>query len=351
MAHQYLTEVADLDSSAQEITALWVQNLSGYSSAQSASHKLRTGYQSNPAGEGVALLLYTVGDPVPKGVQCLYPRTFHLGAQQFHGACIADFAVSQEHRSLGPALMLLRQIAAVGVERFDLMYGLPNPKSIAVCKRAGLKCIGAIRRYVKVLRSRDQLARRMPSLLATSVAWVSDPLLRCRDLLRSYSAGPRLTCRPTTWSDAKLDLLWAQRPKNMLMSDRSSRSLAWRFNSVDSKLWQVCLVEDQAGAAHGYVVWCRHDQVAKVGDFFAPEIQLSVTAMMLAFARLARAEGASSVSVEFFGDQSVVSGLMQAGMLEREDQQPVFGVDESLLPGQAEAKTGSYFTHFDGDAD
>jgi hypothetical protein len=91
--------------------------------------------------------------------------------------------------------------------------------------------------------------------------------------------------------------------------------------------------------------------VAKVGDFFAPAMQQSVTAMMLAFARLARAEGASSVSVEFFGDQAVVSALMRAGMLEREDQQPVFEVDASLLAGTVEAKPHSYLTCFDSDAD
>ena len=351
MAQRYQTEVADLGRSAQEIARLWIENLRGYSSAQSANHRLRTGYLTNPAGEGVALLLYADDDRMPKGVQCLHPRTFHLGAQRFHGACIADFAVSREHRSLGPALMLLRRIAEVGVERFDLVYGLPNAKSTAVCKRAGLKCIGYIRRYVKVLRLRDQLARRIPTWMATSIALSSDPLLRCRDLLRSFSAGPRLTCRPTTWSDAKLDLLWAQRPKDMLLSDRSSRSLTWRFNSIDSTMWQVCLIEDQAGAPHGYVVWSRHGQVAKVGDFFAPAMQQSVTAMMLAFARLARAEGASSVSVEFFGDQAVVSALMRAGMLEREDQQPVFEVDASLLAGKAEAKPHSYLTCFDSDAD
>jgi hypothetical protein len=135
---------------------------------------LRTGYLTNPAGEGVCAAALRRRRPNAEGVQCLHPRTFHLGAQ-YHGACIADFAVSREHRSLGPALMLLRRIAEVGVERFDLVYGLPNAKSTAVCKRAGLKCIGYIRRYVKVLRLRDQLARRIPTWMATSIALSSDP--------------------------------------------------------------------------------------------------------------------------------------------------------------------------------
>ena len=142
MAISYHIEEADLSTAAAAIQGLWVANLVGHD-ARSAAAKLRLGYAENPAGTGTAILLYPQGDDRPSGVQGLHPRLFHFGTRRLRAAGLADYAVDEAHRSLGPALMLMRRGSELGAERFDFTYGLPNRKAAAVVARAGLKRIGS----------------------------------------------------------------------------------------------------------------------------------------------------------------------------------------------------------------
>ena len=125
MATTYSIEAADLAQAAPEVQDLWVRNLAGHD-AYSAAAKLRLGYVDNPAGPGVVLLLKAAGLAAAQGAQGLHPRRFHLGESALNAIGLADYVVSPEHRSLGPALMLARRSAQLGVERFDLTYGLPR---------------------------------------------------------------------------------------------------------------------------------------------------------------------------------------------------------------------------------
>ena len=115
-----------------------------------------------------------------------------------NAAAIADFAVARDHRSLGPALMLIRAIASLGSERFDLVYGLPNPSATAVCRRGGLRQIGAVQRYVKVLRWQYLLARRVPSWMAHLLSALVEPARRIQAGARSRDLRCPLTRLPGT---------------------------------------------------------------------------------------------------------------------------------------------------------
>lgn len=192
MAISYHIEEADLSTAAAAIQGLWVANLVGHD-ARSAAAKLRLGYAENPAGTGTAILLYPQGDDRPSGVQGLHPRLFHFGTRRLRAAGLADYAVDEAHRSLGPALMLMRRGSELGAERFDLTYGLPNRKAAAVVARAGLKRIGMVQRYAKPLRSRALLAQRLHQALAAMCAPLVDAALRLQDAaLRRIAHSPRV---------------------------------------------------------------------------------------------------------------------------------------------------------------
>lgn len=348
MAISYHIEEADLSTAAAAIQALWVDNLVGHD-ARSAAAKLRLGYAENPAGPGTAILLYPQGEARPSGVQGLHPRLFHLGTRRLRAVGLADYAVDVAHRSLGPALMLMRRGTELGAERFDLTYGLPNQKAAAVLARAGLKRVGMVRRYAKPLRSRAKLARRLPPVLAALCAPLVDGGLRLRDALRAAGLRARLECRDGDWNDAALDQLWERRPASLLLSDRSAAMLRWRFGAPERGDWKPCIARDEDGTAQGHVVWRMHEGFAEVGDFFSTDPDALTAPLMLAFTRLARRAGAASISVTFFGREQVAAALLTSGMALRPQEAPLF-----KLPGgplELDAAEHWYLTSFDNDAD
>lgn len=350
MTAVYRTQIADLQQLASEIVALWAANLGGYDTA-SAAAKLRNGYVDNPAGEGVAAVLYAGADAGIAGVQCLHPRVFHLGHRRLLAAGIADFAVSLNHRTLGPALMLMRTVAALGIERFDLVYGLPNAKAAAVCSRAGLVKIGQSLRYAKLLRLGDRLDTRVPRWARRIARAAVDAALQLGDVWRLLTIRPALRCLATTWDDPAVNAIWANRPDDMLLSERTSRMLAWRFGSGVSNGWQICKAVDKQGRACGYVVWRPQGDVAEVGDFFDSFKLKGTSMLMLAFAAFARRHGLNSLSVEFFGAPEVVLQLQRAGLARRGDERQIYRVPVPAGLQEVTAPQGWYCTRFDNDAD
>lgn len=348
MAISYQIQEADLSASAAAIRALWVANLVGHDE-RSATAKLRLGYAQNPAGGGIALLLYPAGVEQPAGVQGLHPRRFHLGALQLSAVGLADYAVDAAHRSLGPALMLMRHGTQLAGERFDLTYGLPNQKAAAVLARAGLKRLGLVQRYAKPLRSQQLLAQRVPPALARMLAPAVDAAMWLQDLWRALTMRPSLRCMAADWADAGLDGLWARRPASLLLSERTGEMMRWRFGAPERGHWRLSLARDARGAVRGHVVWRLVDGFAEIGDFFSDDPDRLTAPLLLAFTREARGAGAASLSVMFFGREAVARGLHKAGMSPRPQQAPLF-----TLPGRDAALADPdrwYLTSFDNDAD
>lgn len=348
MAISYHIQEADLSASAAAIRELWVANLVGHDE-RSATAKLRLGYAQNPAGGGTALLLYPEGDAQPAGVQGLHPRRFHLGERQLRAVGLADYAVDAAHRSLGPALMLMRHGTQLAGERFELTYGLPNQKAAAVLARAGLKRLGMVQRYAKPLRSQQLLAQRIPPALARVLAPAVDAAMWLQDVWRASTVRPVLHCREADWADAGLDGLWARRPAGLLLSERSGAMLRWRFGVPERGPWRLSLARDGEGCVRGHVVWRLVDGFAEIGDFFSDDPDRLTAPLLLAFTREARRAAAASVSVMFFGREAVARGLLSAGLSPRPQQAPLF-----TLPGHDAALADPdrwYLTSFDNDAD
>lgn len=348
MPIHYSIEEADLPNASAGVQSLWVANLAGHGSG-SARHKMRLGYLENPAGPGTVILLKAEGQIEAQGAQGLHPRRFHHGSHVMKAIGLADYVVNADHRSLGPALMLMRRGVQIGAERFDLVYGLPNPKAAPVCARAGLKRVGFVHRYAKPLASREHLARRMPAWLARCCAPVLDRAMSLRDTLRHLTLSTRLRCVPAEWNDPALDELWAARPTKTLISERSARMLQWRFSAEGRGAWQVCVARDASGLANGYVVWRHVPGFIEMGDFFSRDPESLTTSLMLAFARMARRTKAQSMSLQFFGSSRVAAQLLRAGVKPRPGAVPLFA--GASAPAVFLSEQACYLTAFDNDAD
>jgi hypothetical protein len=349
MSTKYVVEETDLGAHRAEVVSLWLANLAvGAHSPADAQAKLQTGYLDNPAGPGHGLLLRPQGESAAAGVICVHPRSFHLGAERIRAANLADYAVNAAHRTLGPALMLMKHGLALGREHFELVYALPNRSAQAVCARVGLKRLGRFSRYARPLSSLRFVQARWRGAAAV-VAPVADAALRVADALRSLSLRPRVRLHEAGFDTPALAALWAARAPAMLLSDRSPRMLTWRYASAARGTWRLCIAHDPTDAAVAHIVWRLRSGAAEVGDFLSVDARRWTAPTMDAFAQHARRCGADSVTLMFFGDQVVVAGLRAAGYRLRDEGEPLFVIAPSIAAASAPQRW--HLTAFDDDAD
>jgi hypothetical protein len=333
----------------EEVIGLWRRSLPGASRGD-PHLKLLRGYLDNPAGAGRGLLLLAGAENAAVGVICLHPRRLHLGDRAIEANNMADFAVDDNYRTLGPALMLMKGAVALASATAGLLYALPNRKSAPVCKRAGLRNLGTLVRYARVVSGRHPLIARWSRALQPLVAPPMTLALAVLDAARSLRLRPRLRGEPVGFDHPDIDALWARRPRQLLLGDRSSALLRWRFGDSGPSGWQPWLVRDTAGSAVGLLVWRLRDGMAELGDFFSADPAHQTAPMLHEFCRHARKVGAQSVSLEFFGTPAVIQEFARAGFKPRNEGIPVvLGVLPADLP-EAGDELHWYLTGFDNDA-
>lgn len=334
-------------SNPQPIATLWAANLHGYD-AITARTKIRLGYVENPAEGSILLSLFAAGQPEPQGSLGLVSRRFYLGERPIRAGTAADFVVGVEHRSLGPAMQLLREIARIAASRFEFCYGMPNANAAPVFAAARFRKLGAFQRFAKPLSTLTFVIRYLPVWAGRLVAPVLDALLLLWDRLRELRLPERLDCRDTDWDDSKLDSLWAQRPASLLLSDRSRQMLKWRFGAPGRGQWRLCTFQDNSGNTRGYAVWRIVDGVFEIGDSFSCDPKLWTTAQMLALTRRALCLGsAHSISFECLVSADLGQQLRKAGLLPRPKQRFVFVAQSDVL--RTVADDAWYLTDFDED--
>jgi hypothetical protein len=339
-----------LSDHQEDVIELWRRNLSGAARGD-ARRKMQAGYLDNPAGAGRGLLLHNGNDDVAVGVICLHPRRLHLGSRVVDANNLADFAVDTGYRTLGPALMLMKRAVALAGSAESLLYALPNQKSAAVCKRAGLGAMGELSRYARVVSGRHPLVAKWSRALRPISAPLATMALTVFDGFRSLRLRPMLRYESAAFDDPAIDILWARRSRELLLNERTSTMLRWRYNRATTDTWQLCLARDATGDVAGTVVWRLRDGIAEVSDFFSTTPARLTATLLHGFSRHARGAGAHGVSLEFFGQSDVVRELNRAGFKVRSEPTPV--VVGILPPTLAELRDRErwYLTSFDNDAD
>lgn len=341
--------LADLPHESDAICRLLTAGFSELSQSE-AREKVESQYISNPSGIAHCLVMDGEQAGALVGMQALVSRTFVAGDVDLKPCSIADFVVLPEHRSLGPALRLLKHSIQHGRQHFDFLFGFPNDVAGRVFAYAGLKPIGRVVRYVRLLRSSRLLSSRTAKLprplarmlLAAVDGWLRLRSIHGRDNSVSWSA-------PNEFGDV-LDELWTLSDRSdLLLGVRSREQLAWRFKSNRDARIALCRRRN-GDAVVGYIIWVRGKHAIRILDFFCVRPMHDIGTLLAGFIRHVHVEGADSVSMEFTGPRTLQEAIMAAGFRPREIA-PYFGAigDRGLISEQELAAL--YLTSFDRDSD
>ena len=340
----YAIVAADPRADREAILRLW---RSGLTQNDRPEAKFDWYYLRNPEGAPLVFLLRSVSAQECVGVASVGPLRMRRGAQPLAGGALVDLVVLPEHRGFFPALFLQKEMRREALARHALIYGMPNPKSEAVVRRAGYQRVGEVVRRVRVLRSATYLSRYVPRVLATAAAAVVDRA-RMAWAIRSLRAGP-YSLRPAAGPDARFDALWesAAMP-GVTTGVRDARFLAWRFVDCPFGPFEFFTLETEGSAAiAGYAVVQARGETLHVLDFLVDPAHASAGRVLwMGLARLAWNRGMASLSVVFLGPGQVAAGMEAAGLVAREQRWLYAAAsDERALEG-----AGWYFTAADEDA-
>lgn len=340
---------------ASEIThiqALWA---GAFASLQheAAAAKIDAQYLHNPAGDGECFFLDVSDESDPVGVQCLVMRRFRKNGVNLRAGTMADYVVDSRHRSLGPALQLMKTCITHGSATLDFLYGFPNKKAEPIFKRVGLSALATLTRHAKLMRSGEFLKNRLTQTRAAPFLPVLVPManlaLMALDAWQAFTLGRNWRWQAIDSFGDDFDTLWQQSSLNgVVVGDRSRTMLNWRYPLRSRHSIAAGKLAD--GRLGGYVVWSVKDGLLVLHDFYCDNAIDKLTGMLISFAWHHRHTGANSVSLEFNGPTALRSALRAAGFRPR-DKNPVF-----MLPGQASilAELGGdhlYLTGYDRDSD
>lgn len=350
----YSVETADSAADARRAAIqAWRGNLDGCDEMH--ARRFDALFVRSPFGAPeLRFLVDEPGDRQIVGVAILAPRLMSLGDNEIRAGVISHLAIDPQHRSLGPALMLIDELLVAAKGRFDFIYGLPRNSegADAALRRAGLRPVGVMERQVKALRHGHYLARRLPALLAPVahlVGWIID----IGDRMRETSPRSGLKTEWVKVVDTRMDRIWAASgPGTALTATRDSQMLGWRFDESADPITRYLVVADASSGEPRAWFACdvnpKWPDILDVQDFWSTEPGGAPTRMLVeALVRCARRDGYAAISIHVCGTAAATRSWRSAGFVERGRQQ-IFG---RWLTGDSPSGDSPqlYFTNIDLD--
>ncbi|MEP7041507.1 MAG: hypothetical protein ABI843_00505 [Dokdonella sp.] len=344
-ASAYHVHDGDPAADGDAVVAIWRGNLGQESGL---ARKYDWFYRHCPLGAPMLKLLRHEPSESWVGVAAIGCRRMLWRGREIRAGVLVDMAVAPQHRSLGPALTLQRNVLESGIERFDLLYGFPNRKAEAAVRRCGYSKLGDIVRYVRVLRYASYLQRRMSAFAARPLGWLLDASDRLIDAWRSRS-DPPLTAQWSDRVDPRMDDLWNRSAHGGdLLTVRDTAMLRWRFDEALVSFRYLLLSESLGGPLLAWFACQASGSMLQISDFWSIDCAEGVaTAMVGAMLRTARKEGYAAVSFQYAGQAAQVRGWLAARFVER-GRRPVYGKWRDSAAASAD-ETDLHLTAIDED--
>jgi hypothetical protein len=279
-------------------------------------------------------------------------RALRVLGRDLRAGLLADLAVDRDHRSVMPALALVRAVKAWTIGEggiADVAYGFPNQHAEGVFKRVGYHPLGTIGRWARVLRHasyasrvKDAELRRVPAALrrvvdrAAEVPAIAAVAGGAVDMVRLAAIAPtavqaarRIKLAWCEHADERIDQIWeAAKDEHDVCGVRTSRFLRWRFPASERLSIAIATARGD-GAPQAYAVVEDVDGVAHLRDLFGLREAVGWLLDLLVPALYPR--GIVSLSVRYLGAPWLVEALESRGFVARHSERLItVGVTDRL---------------------
>lgn len=280
-------------------------------------------YLGNPSGKATLWMLHHEETDALSGMTALFPRFFSINAESLHCAVAGDLLVHQKHRSLGPALILQRNvIAAAKSGKYCFIYGFPNKSAEAVWKRIGYKVIGPTVRLTKVLRTSSLLKKyNIPKVFTYILSPIMDFGL-CLFSVETWKFKSKdYICRFVDIPDGRFDRLYEKLKKQYsVIGQRDSAFLKWKYlNDPDDKHQFFAVFNSSEDEVYGYLAFCHSSSRVDIRDFAFGEDEAANNNLVLCFLKHMRRLGKESITFRFLENPTLLNFFKKLQFVKRAD--------------------------------
>lgn len=341
---------ADIKNNKRDIISLWKRNFPDL-----PEERYKWIYEDNPAGRASCWLLKETEQNKIVGATALFPRRVFVHGKQMIAGIAGDFVIDREHRTLGPALLLLKAILSIsnGKETpFNFLYGFPNKISEPVLLKAGYKILGEIHSLTKPLRSHYYLKKH------ANIPFITRGLSFFVDFgLKIFSKknfrNNDFEVDILTSFDHRFDIFWASVSNQFAMiGERTSSYLNWRFIKSPHKNYHAfAQIQKKDRAISGYIVYNITDNKAYIADLLFLNLNEVFDSLLLEFLLYQRSRGIDAVSINFMGSHALMEELRKYGFSIRESGNKVviYPMSNSYINTNIFDKRNWYLTSGDND--
>jgi len=223
----------------------------------------------------------------------------------------------------------------------DFRYGFPSKQAEVISKHYGFEKIAEFTRLVKVLRSGNYLKRLVKQrFLAGAISIPADFLLRLRSMNILWASGNVFQSDSLENSYHLVDTLWNQiTQQNLLMGERSSEYLDWRYFKCPTDKYKVFGVRDKDNALQGVMVYLLQNKRAEIVDLICPDYEDTTTihSLLTNFEKYCFSIPVDSIAITIIGSEGIIRHLLSMGYSYREHQTSLLinaGQNKDLRPIQ-----------------
>jgi len=276
-------------------------------------------YLNNPHGLANVWIAMQSDQAMPIGMAAAFPRRTLIQGRQIPGWVLGDFCISDEHRSLGPALQLQRAcLAGVDSGAVGFCYDFPSAGMMAVNRRLRIPETGAMVRFAKPLRV-DRKVREFVKtpFIGRGVSAVGNLWLRMVDTAFPPSCNLDFSLQQHPCGEEFTIL--AQQVAGQWGShiERSAAYLNWRYLSNPLVRHEMLIARSQEGLV-GYAVFVQTGEDGTVIDVFGETDPNIVSGLLQALVKLLRERNVVTISASLSCSHPWANILMEHGFKKRD---------------------------------
>lgn len=342
----YIVRPFNFSTDRDALYELWQRGL-----RHPSENRLKALYRDNSYGSAVSWLLWHNKEQLV-GVATILPRNIRVDGRKVFVGVNCDILVEKGHRTLGPALMILRALVEECEHYgYQLLLAMPNEKSVPVFKRIGYQKAGTAHRWARILRVREKLS---PWIKNDFLRKACDPLANLFFKACTFDVwwGLRYfkTFRNMSEKTVKLDdFSISSNDFSGNRLERSARYLAWRYSEVfygQVEIFTLVMKEQ----LFGYVIYSIDNGDATVQDIFTtcPECGFHVL-LSLFIEKMYKKKSVGSISILLYGSARLQQILRRCGFIKREGRDIYVNIVDPQL--SCNLSDISDIAWFDGDLD
>ncbi len=319
----YFVQEACVDSDKNDILKLWHES---FPKTRYFEHKYNWLYKKNIYKNSQLYVLIHGKSQQRVGIQGISARCFEFHGEVISTGLVGDFAVSKDHRTLGPGLKLLKSTMTAALSDNDFIYSFPNTKAVPVVKRSGYKLHKNINRYVKIIKSFHYLEQILPKVVSLFLAPLIDGSIYIVDGMRFTFYRNSINYEFRKDMNVAINDLWdkAGYKNNCLLQRRNKNYIDWREKECTSAKVNYFIIKKNGGIV-GYIAYILDNKLKTIliVDFFALDQEKYTRILFSMFVFNVRRNNIVSISVEYTGTECIDSSVRSTGFRLR-DSRPVF---------------------------